>query len=301
MMQASSRNLKKVVVPVLVGIVLLFIVLLLTAQPAPEHPFFAQAGQRPLVIAHRGGIGLWPEETMYAFSHAVELGVDVLEMDVYSSSDGVLVLMHNETVNATTNGSGVVHDLTLEELKALDAGYYWTDDGGQSFPFRGQGIQVATLDEVFTAFPDMLFNIEIKQFNPPIAQPLCTLIRAHGLQDRVLVASFFPQVMQEFRQACPEVAVSGSENEIQLFFAASKLFLHSAFTPSSHAYQVPEYHDNIHLVTAGFVHAAHNRNVEVHVWTVNDKEDMQRLARLGVDGIITDYPDRLLEVLGRGE
>ena len=219
MLPSSSRNIRKVVVPVLAGIVLLFLVLLLTAHPAPEHPFFAHTEQRPLVIAHRGGRGLWPEETMYAFSQAVELGVDVLEMDVYSSSDGVLVLMHNETVNATTNGSGKVYQLTLEELKALDAGYYWTDDGGQSCPYRGQGIQVATLDEVFTAFPDMLFNIEIKQLKPPIAQPLCTLIREHGLQDRVLVASFYPQVMQEFRQTCSEVVVSGVKNEIQLFFA----------------------------------------------------------------------------------
>lgn len=276
------------------------VVLLLTARPAPPHPFFASNARnpnRPLIIAHRGGKGLWPEETMYAFEQAVELGVDVLEMDVHSTADGELVLLHDDTVERTTNGTGLINDLTLAEAQALDAGYTWTADDGQTFPFRGQGMTVATLHEVFTRFPTMRMNIEIKQDEPSIVNQLCTMIYEYNMQNRILVASFNPDTMTKFQQACPDIARSAGATEIRTFFVLNTLKLAAGFTPSSQAFQVPEYSDSTHVLTPAFITAAHSRNIQVHAWTINEVEDMQRIRNLGVDGIITDYPDRLLEVL----
>lgn len=134
------KKLVKVLLVSIAFLIALWGILSFWARPIPHHPFFRD--KRVLVLAHRGGGGLWPESTLYAFEHAVELGVDVLEMDVQSTKDGELVVIHDDTVDRTTNGKGRVQDLTLTEIKALDAGYTWTTDNGQSYPFRGQGPRV---------------------------------------------------------------------------------------------------------------------------------------------------------------
>ena len=284
---------------VLAALAAVYAIAALCAQPAAETSFFAQFEQRPLVMAHRGGRGLWPENTLYAFERAVELGVDVLEMDIHTTSDGVPVVMHDDTVDRTTNGSGPVHSFTLEELKGLDAGYDWSSDDGQTFPYRGQGITVPTLEEVVTAFPDVPMNIEIKQEEPSMVAPFCQLIRDHDLGDHVLVASFHEETIDEFRAACPEVATAAGTSEIVMLFALSRVFLESTYDAPAEAAQVPEYRSSLHVLAPRFVDAAHNRNLEVHAWTINEEEDLQRMITLGVDGIITDYPDRLLALLGR--
>jgi glycerophosphoryl diester phosphodiesterase len=284
---------------ILVALIAIYVVLSLLAQPAGEHPFFAQFEQRPLVIAHQGGNGLWPDNTLFAFERAAAMGVDVLEMDLHSTADGALVVMHDDTVDRTTNGSGAIQSLTLEEIKALDAGYRWSADEGQTFPFRGQGITVPTLEEVFAAFPDVALNIEIKQAEPSLVEPFCQLIREYGMSNRVLVASFHQESIKAFRQACPEVATSTGEGEVIALFALSKLLLEATYGPEAQAVQVPEYRSGLHVLTPRFVDAAHGRGLEVHAWTINETPDMQRLVELGVDGIITDYPDRLMEVLDR--
>lgn len=271
----------------------------LVARPAAGRPFFAQSEQRPLVMAHQGGKGLRPENTLYAFERAVELGVDVLEMDIHTTADGVPVVMHDDTVDDTTNGSGPLLSFTLEELKELDAGYHWSPDGGQTFPYRDQGIRVPTLEEVFAAFPGMPMNIEIKQAEPSMVAPLCQLIREHDMADKVLIASFHDEAIAEFREACPEVATSTGRSETTVLFVLSKLFLETTYGPPADAAQVPEYEGSLHVLTPRFVAAAHNRGLEVHAWTINDEGDMQRMIALGVDGIITDYPDRLLALLER--
>lgn len=281
----------------LVLLVTAVVVAALFAQSAPDYPFFDQPGV--LVMAHQGGEELRPSNTMVAFENAVALGVDVLEMDIHSTQDGVLVLMHDATVDRTTDGNGRIQDFTLAELQQLDAGYYWTDDDGQTYPFRGQGITVPALEELFTAFPDMLMNIEIKQQEPSIVQAFCDLLDQYDRRETVLVASFHPETMVEFRETCPGVATSMTEPEIRLFFGLNLAFLGRLFEPPGQAFQVPEYSGDLHVVTPRFVSGAHGRNVDVHVWTVNDPADMQRFVDLGVDGIITDRPDLLLEILGR--
>src|SRR5690606_25317942 len=237
--------------------------------------------------------------TLYAFEHAVALGVDVLEMDMHSTADGVLVLSHDDTVDRLTNGQGRIQEMTFEELRELDAGYTWSDDGGETYPFRGQGLTIPSLEEVLSAFPEMPMNIEIKQQTPSIVEPFCQMLRAHGKEEQVLVASFHPETMVEFRQSCPGVATSATEPEIRPFFVLNKLGLDAAYASPAHAFQVPEYSGNLHVVTEQFVRGAHAHNIEVHVWTVNEVQDMERLLAWGVDGIITDRPDLLLELLGR--
>ena len=276
------------------------LVLVVLARPAADCPACLRGQPRPLVIAHQGGEELWPSNTMYAFERAVALGVDMLEMDLHITADGALVLIHDETVDRTTDGTGVVEQMTLAEVKALDAGHYWTDDGGQTFPFRGQGITIATLEEVFQAFPDMPMNIEIKRVdNLPVAGPFCQMIRQYNMQDKVLVASFHEDLMGEFRSVCPEVATSATQNEVINLFIRHFAGLAASYSPPAQAVQVPEYRSGIHILTLRFIQDAHSRGMDVHVWTVNEAGDMQRMVDLGVDGIITDRPDILLELLGR--
>ncbi len=280
-------------------LVAIFGLLAILAEPAEPHPFFTTGPPRPWVIAHQGGDGLWPGNTMFAFENAAELGVDVLETDMHSTADGVLVLMHDATVDRTTDGSGRINDMTLSELKELDAGHDWTPDDGQAYPFRDQGITIPTLDEVFTAFPDHLFNIEIKQAEPSVADPFCQKIREHGLADQVLVASFGQDALDEFRQVCPEVATSTGETDGIKLLVLSKLLLEAVHSPRAQAVQAPEERYGLRVLTPRTISASHNRGMEIHAWTINESDDMQRLLDMGLDGLITDRPDRMLALLDR--
>ena len=264
---------------------------------AGEHSYFAQDEGRPLVMAHRGGAGLWPENTMFAFERAAEMGAEVIETEIHSTADNKLVFIHDETVDRTTNGTGPVNSFTLAELKELDAGYNWTTDGGRTFPFRGKGITVPTLEEVFTGLPNMRINIDIKPITPSLAAPLCEMIHKFGGVDRVMVASFSAKALKEFRRVCPPVATSASRREVTQFFLMNLVFLGPAYRPACHALQVPEYSSGLHVLTKRFLQTAHRLNLRVHAWTINEVVDMKRLLELGVDGIITDYPDRLVSLL----
>ena len=286
-------------VVLLAGCAIYLVLSLTKGEVVSEHQYFQRDAGRPLVIAHRGGAGLWPENTLHAFERARALGVDVLETDVRATADGELVLFHDEGVERTTDGAGRVGSLTLAELKRLDAAYRFSPDGGRTFPLRGSGVTVPTLREVFTALPHMRFNIEPKQGAPAIAAPLCRLIREHGMADRVLVASFTATVIEEFRRECPEVATSAATGEVASFLTLHGAGLAASYSPSMQALQVPERAGALRVLTREFVEAAHGRNLRVHAWTVNAEEDMRRLVEMGVDGIMTDYPDRLLKVLGR--
>jgi glycerophosphoryl diester phosphodiesterase len=287
---------------VLAGLILLCLVLMLFFIPgAPSHAYYEDA-DRPLVIAHQGGDGVWPGDTMYAFEKAVEIGADVLEMDAHITKDGQIVLMHDETVDGTTNGMGLVEEISLFELKQLDAAYKWSDNNGQTFPYRGLGIQVPTLDELFQKFPLMRYVIEIKLTEKPIDKPLCDLIRQYDMQERVLVASFHDVAMQNFRTTCPEVATSASRGEVTKFVLLGKIFLSGFVEPGYQSIQPP--YDpkeslNIPIMTKRFIREAHAKNIAVEPWTVNDPRLMEQYIEWGVDGIITDRPDLMVEILNR--
>jgi glycerophosphoryl diester phosphodiesterase len=270
----------------------------LLARPVPPHPFFAGEGPGVQVIAHRGGAGLRPEETLEAFDHAVRLGADVLDLDARVTADGAIVCLHDATVDRTTDGSGPVAALALAELRRLDAGYRWTQDGGRTFPYRGKGLQVPTLAEVLKRHARLRMVIEMKVRTPDFAQSLCSLVRDAGMAQRVLVASFDHATLDAFRQACPEVATSMSQREAQIFWLLARLRLAAASSPDAVALQVPERFAGVEVLTPALLAAARSRNLRVHAWTINDDEAMRRLIALGVDGIMTDRPDRLQRLRG---
>ncbi|MEN9563790.1 MAG: hypothetical protein RIR73_2034, partial [Chloroflexota bacterium] len=224
-------------------------VIRLLSKPAPEHPYYTAGSNHPLVIAHQGGDGVWPGETMLAYQNSVALGVDVLEMDIHITQDGELILMHDETVDRTTDGTGEIESMTLADLKKLDAAYDWSPDEGKTFPYRGQGIQVATLEEIFQAFPDMHMTIEIKKTNASMAKPFCKIIRAYNMQDKVLVASFHDERLKEFRTECPEVATSSAKNETTIFVLLTKAFSGGFYSPKFYSLQVPEESGGITVMT----------------------------------------------------
>lgn len=286
-------------------LLLIYLFLAWHVQPVPPHPYF-EGLANPAVLAHQGGEHLFPSNTMLAMEGAMALNVDVLEMDIHATSDGALVLIHDDTVDRTTDGTGLVKEMTFAELRELDAGHYWTNDGGATYPYRGQGIVIPSLDEIMTAFPGMRMNIEIKQREPSITAVTCDLIRQHGMSERVLLASFHQVVIEEFRAACPEVATSMVQAEIQPFWILNTFFLGRLYQPpaNAHAFQVPERANlpvlgEVQVITPRFVRNARRHNINVHVWTINETADMERLLATGVNGLITDRPDLMLEILGR--
>ncbi len=269
----------------------------LNGNPAMEYKIFTEQKKRPLVIAHRGGKGLAPENTMKAFQNAYDLGVDVLELDIHAAKDGTLVVIHDETVDRTTDGKGAVINLNYSEIEKLDAGYHWTNDGGKTFPFRGKGVKIPTLREVFEKFPDIIINIEPKSDMPAPVDSLCLMLKEFNRKDKVIVGSFNDSILQSFRTDCKGVATSASPSEVSSFLARYEVGLADNFTPKMQALQTPPGIGGVIYVTENYVKAAHELNLQVHVWTINDGEEMKKFMKIGVDGIMTDYPDRLLSLL----
>ncbi len=283
---------------VVVGLVLAHVL----ARPAPTTAYVTGLpDRRPLVIGHAddSGLGLVPGNTLAHLERMAELGVDVLDVDLHLSRDGQVVLIHDDTVDRTTNGSGRVRDMTLAELQALDAGYRWTTDDGATYPFRGQGYQIATLADALDRFPDWPMVMEIKQETPSMAQALCQVLRDHGATQRVIVPSSREQALADFRAACPEVATAAGTNEVTWSVGLSLVGLGGVISPAYAAAQVPLASSGIPVVTPGWVATMHARGVRVDVWTIDDPAEMQRLIDLGVDAIFTNRPDLLLNLLGR--
>lgn len=275
------------------------LVLAQTSRPATQPAVLAAFGDQPLVIAHRGGKGLWPENSLFAFERARALGVDMLEMDLQLSSDGELVVIHDSSLERTTNGQGAVAEHSLAELQALDAGYRWTADGGESYPYRGQGIAIPTLAEVLERFAEMPKVIEIKAPDVGIAAQLCTAIMTHSQHDRVLVGSFHERSLRSFRQHCPQVATSAGPGSVRLLLALNWLGLGSLLSPSYQVLQIPERHAGVPIASPRLLQTAQARGLNVQLWTINEQPAMRRLLEQGAHGLITDYPDRALQLLGR--
>ena len=258
----------------------------------PGHPYLAG---KPLLIAHRGGAGLAPENTLEAFRNAVERwGADMLEMDVRSTRDGEVMVLHDDTVDRTTDGTGRIDELTMAQVQELDAGYRFRDPGGEP-SFRGKGVRIPRFEEVLEALPGIRMNVEAKDGRS--APRLADIILHHGAQARVLVAAEFERNRR---------AVLGypgpwgaSRTDLYKFFLAVYAPFGRAFTPSCDALQIPEAHRGIPVLTRRFLREAHERNLPIHLWTVDDPADMERLLDMGVDGIQTDRPDLLARVLCR--
>ena len=260
-------------------------------RPRPGHPFF---GGAPLLIAHRGGAALAPENTMAAFELAVSRwDADILEMDVRLTADGRVVVIHDPTVDRTTNGTGPIRKMTWAEARALDAGHRFRDPDGRH-AYRGTGTRIPLFEDVLTAFPNTRIIVEPKAAEA--AEPLVRAIRARGAEDRVLIGAEFEATRVGARGY--KGPWGASRRHAARFWLLHQLRLAGRwYSPAVDGFQLPERSGRIHVVTSSFIRAAHAANIPVHVWTVNDPADMRRLLRWGADGIMTDRPDLLAEVL----
>jgi glycerophosphoryl diester phosphodiesterase len=257
----------------------------------PGHRYLAGA---PLLVAHRGGSGLAPENTLFAFRRAIEWWhADLLEIDVQPTRDGDALVIHDPTVDRTTDGSGPVSSLTVAELKRLDAGYRYTPDGGATFPYRGREIRLSTLREVLEALPDARVNVEIKDARAQ--QAVWDTVHDLHAVHRVLIAAGDRKNRARFRDYGGPT--SGSAQEMYSFYALHLAHASRLWRVPVDAFQMPERHGGRQVLTPRMLAELHARNVAVHVWTVDELADMRRLLEWGVDGIITDRPDRLARLL----
>ena len=217
---------------------------------------------------------------------------------MHATADGAVVVLHDATVDRTTDGTGPVRALRLAEVQALDAGYrFETPDG--AFPFRGCGVRIPTLAELLAACPDVALNVEIKQDAPPIEDAVLAVLDRFDARQRTLLAAESAAIMARIRARAPDVVTSFSAAEVADFVARLRDGRLAGWSPPGVALQVPPAWGGVAIVTAESVAAAHAHGVEVHAWTINDEEEMRRLLALGVDGIMTDFPARAAAVLGR--
>jgi glycerophosphoryl diester phosphodiesterase len=246
-------------------------------------------GPKPRVFGHRGAAGLAPENTLPSFALGLALGADVLELDVHASRDGVIVVMHDPTLERTTNGTGPVRERSWPELQQLDAGYHFSRDG-HDFPYRGHGVRMLSLEELFRNFPQAACNIEIKQEDPQIVEDVVRLIRRVGAQGRVMLAAEHDSIMTAIRRHAGDIPSSFATGEAADFIARLNGLGFDDYHPAGCALQIPPRFGTIELVTAESVAAAHRHGLEVHVWTINQRDEMEQLLALGVDGIMSDLP-----------
>lgn len=254
---------------------------------------------RPLIMAHRGESGNIPENTILALEAAVKIGVDVLESDIRFTKDDVPILFHDDDLIRTTGISGSVRDKTLDELLQIDLGYNFTTDIGQTYPFRGKGLKVVTLAEALERFPDTILNLDIKDTFRKAPEEVAGVLHEYQRTENIMIASFHPPQMKRFREKAPMIPTSAHPNEVRNFVIGVRMRSMRFFVRSVpyKAFQVPEWSGGLQIVTPRFLETAHEREIAVQVWTINNREDMERLLNMGVNGIFTDYPALLREVL----
>jgi len=263
-------------------------------RPGLDTEFFDLP--RPRVIAHRGASGDYPENTLPAFGAACTMGAPYFELDVHITRDGEIVVIHDDNLRRVAAHDGLIREMTMAELATVDAGRNFTRDGGRGFPFRGQGIRVPSLAEVFAAFPHQRFILEIKQTSHHLVPAMLAVIDRAKMRRRVLIASEHQEPIDEFRALAPGIPTNLPAREVGLFMMSLGPRAQS-YVARGEALQIPPEHQSWKLVSAESVATAHRIGIELQVWTVNGAAEMCEMLALGVDGILTDYPARLLDLL----
>lgn len=261
--------------------------------------------------AHQGGAREGPSSTLHAMRRAVEGGAHAIELDVHATADRRLVVCHDATVDRTTNGAGRIADLTWDQIQCLDNAYWWVPDqvvnheaDEDDYSLRGRApedpdLRIPLLSEVLETFPGTFLNLDIKETAPattPYEQLLADLLRDLGRKDDVIVASFSDEAIAAFRSAAPDISTAAATNATAAFYFA---VMQGEDPPPTthHALQVPREFGGIPVVTKQFVEAAHKHRLAVHVWTIDEEQEMRELLDVGVDGIMTDRPSLLAQVL----
>jgi len=261
-----------------------------------DHLVFARGATR--VFAHRGGAGLRPENTLAAFEHGLAVGADGLELDVRLARDGEVVVIHDATLDRTTDAKGAVADRTASELAAVDAGYRFGRDGDT--PYRGAGFGVPRFSDVLDRFRDLPLIVELKGDDRRLAQAVVGLVGEAGAWASVCLASFSDGQLREVRKLAPHAVTSAAKEEIRRALYGSWVGI-APRRPAYRGFQLPERFGTTRVVSKRFVHLMAARGLPIHVWTVNDATAMQRLIDWGVSGLITDRPDIAREVVDNFE
>ena len=244
---------------------------------------------RPILLAHRGDLAHAPENTLPAFSQAIQKGADGVELDVKLTADGHVIVIHDETVDRTTNGTGKVASFTLDAIRKLDAGSW--------FNAKFAGTQVPLLEEVFeTVGKDKLINIELTNYFTPrdgLVKKVCELIQRHNNAKQIIFSSFLPSNLKIAQQTLPEIprgllALPGFMG----LWARSFGFMFGDYQAS---------HPHISNASREGIFRVHRLKRRVHVWTANSPEEIRRLRDWGVDGLFTDDPGTAVQALGRAK
>ncbi len=248
------------------------------------------------VAAHRGGRALYPENTIYAYQQTVSRWQNcLLEGDIQITADNVAVLMHDSTVDRTTNGQGAVSEKTLAEIKALDAAYRFTTDGGQTFPLRGKGITIPTLDELLEAFPNNVFLFEIKPTVENI-KPIVEPIIKRNMQEQVYLASINPKTIQKIRSEYPQIKTCITIADSAEFLAALQNSNWSDYTPPATMLAINEGMEKSFKITNEEMKKIKEKGIQILVFTINNPEKIKKYLQSGVDWILSDYPDRVAQL-----
>lgn len=261
---------------------------------------------RPILVAHRGGAHVFPENTLHAFRGSAErFGCRFLELDVRATADGVPVVIHDADVARTTDGQGQVHRMSLDAVQALDAAYRFAPadqpNNNRSGTWAGRGIRIPTLAAVLQALPQPYFSIEVKQHDPPCEAQVIDVIRQAGAAGRVVLGTTRAETFRRIHALAPEIPSFFTFRAGVWFYVAQAVGLDGWYRPPHNALMVPERAMGRQVITPEFLAAARRLHLPVLVWTVNERADMARLLDLGVDGIITDRPDRMAALLRERE
>ena len=261
------------------------------------HPLLERLS-KPVTIAHQGGNKVYPDESLLAFTNAINMGIQVIELDIHRTKDGVIVINHDPTIDRLTDGTGLIREMSWLELQQVDGAYNWSPDG-LTYPYRGKGIKILSLIEMMDTFPQQVYDIEIKQHDPPLEKDLCDLLRKYGVAaDQAIIASFRDETVARFHDICPEVAISLPVNQGTVLYILSRIGLERLLPLDAVVAQLPTtFSTKLGKLELDrrYIEAFSKGDRQVWVWTVNDSIEMKRLVNMGAHGIITDRPDILMD------
>jgi len=245
-------------------------------------PFLNNPG--PIPFAHRGGAGVFPENTLPAFQNAVDMGYKYIETDVHSSKDGIVFAFHDDSLDRVTGHIGKISDLTSKEISKIEISGF---------------AKIPTLLELLEAFPEVKINIDPKADS--VVPPLINLLKHTNSVSRVCIGSFSDKRIKQIRKELgSRLCVSAGPRAVMKFLAGK--FCFSSSKTYYHCLQVPQRSGPVKIVTPAFIEKAHSRGLQVHVWTVDDHKEITELLDMGVDGLMTDEPSILKNILlERGE
>jgi len=238
---------------------------------------------------------LFPENTLYAYEHSMEMGGDVIDADVFVTADGVPIAFHDSTLERTTNGTGRVLDKSYAELATLDAAWNFERDG--QYPLRGTGIAIPTIEAILRRFPHTLVTLDLKDLRTEAVAPLCELLRSLGRTTDVYVGVDTNEQVMLFRELCPEVQTSGTDAERRAMRAARDAGDTTFVTNQLVGQPAFLANDGTRRISSDYLAYSHSKGIAVLTWVVDDPNHMTDLIKMGVDGIYTRRPDVMIKLL----